>query len=110
MEKRLCNIFWTTSTTNFIDPILESSYEVLPRKVTISTARWIFGLFLILKYYNFCMVLGKNPPGTPPPPDSKINPIRNLTETLHLTHHWGTFSGGFLPGTLLYDCITIEMC
>ena len=56
------------------------------------------------------MVLGKNPPGTSPPPDSKTNPIRNLTETLHLTAHGGTFSGGFLPGTLLYDCITIEMC
>ena len=109
MEKRLCNIFWTTSTTNFIDPILESSYEVLPRKVTISTARWIFGLFLILKYYNFCMVLGKIPL-EPPPPDSKTNPIRNLTETLPLTPHGGTFSWGFLPDTLLYDCITIEMC
>ena len=48
-------------------------------------------------------VLGKNPPGKkPPPPDSKPNPIPNLTPTLLLTPHGGFFPGGFCPDTSFY--------
>ena len=45
-------------------------------------------------------VLGKNPPGNPPPPDSKTNPIPNLTLTLLLTPHGGFFPGVFFPDTV----------
>ena len=38
-------------------------------------------------------VLGKNPPGKPPPVP-KLNPISNLTLTLPLTPHGGLFPGG----------------
>ena len=42
------------------------------------------------------MVLGKNPPAKKPP-DSKPNPIPNLTLTLPLAPSRGLFSGGFFP-------------
>ena len=46
------------------------------------------------------MVLGKNPPGTPPLPGPKPNPIPNLTLPLLLNPHGG---GGFLPGGFYPD-------
>ena len=46
------------------------------------------------------MVLGKNPPGTPPLPGPKPNPIPNLTLPLLLNPHGGFLPGGFFPDTL----------
>ena len=45
-------------------------------------------------------VLGKNPPGNPLLPDSKPNPIPNLTLTLPWTPHGGFFPGGIFPDTV----------
>ena len=44
------------------------------------------------------MVLGKNPPGTPPLPGPKPNPIPNLTLPLLLNPHGG---GGFFRGDFI---------
>ena len=45
MKTRLHIIFWTANATDFIGPILESSYKVLPRKVKLKppTTRLVFG-------------------------------------------------------------------
>ena len=43
-------------------------------------------------------VLGKNPPEKSPP-DSKLNPIPNLTLALPLTPHGGFFPEGFFADT-----------
>ena len=48
-------------------------------------------------------VLGKNRPGNLPPPDSKTNPIPNLTLTLLLSPH-----GGFFPGVFLYGKVATQ--
>ena len=54
-----------------------------------------FHIFLSLLSADVNLVLGKNPPGKKPP-DSKRNPIHNLTLSLPLTPHGELFFRGDL--------------
>ena len=65
MKIRLHIIFWTANATGFIDPNLESSYKVLPRKVKLKppTTRLVFGgvyFFVYFLHVYFCSLVLKN--------------------------------------------------
>ena len=68
----------------------------------------LFSVETVLRFTVFseCIfsVLGKNSPGKKSP-DSKRNPVPNITLTLPFTPHGGLFSGFFFPETIFSNCL-----